>query len=393
MPTRGLPKAKLTRIKALVTKHTTPFYIFDGEGLQNSIDDFSSAFSKHLPKAKIYYAVKSNPHPLVIKQVLKNGFGLDVSSGRELMIGIENGAKDMLFTGPGKTNDELALAVKYNKIVTINFDSFGCLKRLAAIAAKNKKTVRAGVRFFTKTHGKWNKFGIPLSELKKFVTEAKKYPGIRLEGLHSHSSHNKTPENYQEIIKEFADYLKENFTPEMLKQIKYIDLGGGFVASETQGIYLDKEYSSYELTKAASCQAFAKAIGSAIKKHLSPLVSCAYYFEPGRIISTKSMHILTRVTDIKSTDKIILDGGINMQGWEWAENFYMPMFNLTHPSSKEIKALLFGPLCTPHDIMGYFCYASRMDEDDLILLPNQGAYKYSMAQNFIKPIPDVHILR
>ena len=101
------------------------------------------------------------------------------------------------------------------------------------------------------------------------------------------------------------------------------------------------------------------------------------------------MHILLKVTDIKSPKKIITDGGINIIGWERFEEYYAPVLNLTHPSTTEIPCTIFGSLCTPDDIWGYSCFASRMEIDDILLIPYQGAYTYTFRQEFIKSLPNV----
>jgi diaminopimelate decarboxylase len=49
-------------------------------------------------------------------------------------------------------------------------------------------------------------------------------------------------------------------------------------------------------------------------------------------------------------------------------------------------------LCTPHDIWGYSYHGSGITVGDILLVPGQGAYTYSLRQNFIKPIADVVIM-
>lgn len=136
--------AKKDKIKALASKHPTPFYIFDDSAVDISIHSFLAAFTRSVPRLKVYYAIKSNPRPLLLKKVLDAGCGLDVSSARELSIGLQQGASDMLLSGPGKSIAELELAVKNYKKIIINLDSFGELEKLGTIAKRKKINVRAG---------------------------------------------------------------------------------------------------------------------------------------------------------------------------------------------------------------------------------------------------------
>ncbi len=404
--------AMKTRVKKLTDKNQTPFYLFDPVGLEQSISEFKKAFDKYLPNHQDYYAMKANPFPELLKIILKRGLGLDVSSGRELQIALDYGAKKLIFTGPGKTEAELKFAVKHRDRVIILIDSFSELNRLAKLLKGKNIKIRAGVRVFTKFHGPWTKFGIDFKELAKFWQEAQKYPQLELQGIHCHMSWSESAKPFGEMIGEIGKYLKSNFSDEMKATLRFIDLGGGFCPEKTDGYYpwtipqgeiikIAAEYQGkkpefaekYYLTETANIISYAQGIALAIKNNFSGLKSCQYFFEPGRILATKAMHLVFRVIDVKSKDSVILDGGINMAGWESYLYNYCPVINLTHPAAKEIKVTLYGSLCAPDDILGFYCYASKISEGDLLIMPNQGAYTYTWAQNFIKAIPPVYNLK
>jgi diaminopimelate decarboxylase len=59
------------------------------------------------------------------------------------------------------------------------------------------------------------------------------------------------------------------------------------------------------------------------------------------------------------------------------------------PSTRERPCRIFGSLCTPHDIFGFSYFGDGLEPGDRLLIPCQGAYTYSLAQNFIKPAPPV----
>jgi len=273
---------------------------------------------------------------------------------------------------------------------------------------KNKQTIRAGVRVYTKYHDDWTKFGINLADLAKFYQAAKKYPNIQLLGVQCHMSWNQGAGSYQKMLLEIAKAIK-TLKIEDRQSIKFIDFGGGYEAHRSEGYFpwssaqgevlklvadnLDvklKFKEKYYLNEAVKLEVYAKGIAWGIKKYLEPLVKCKYYCEPGRIISYDSMHLVLGVVDKKSPDFVILDGGINMIGYELFEDFYYPAINLTRPAKTEIACRLYGSLCTPYDLFGYYCYAQAIKEGDIIMLPNQGAYTYTLAQNFIKDIPPVY---
>ncbi|MEK7544889.1 MAG: decarboxylase [Patescibacteria group bacterium] len=405
------------RILQFAEKYETPFYLLDQDELKNSILRFQNAFFTFFPSCKPFYAMKSDHHPFILQTVLQHGFGLDVSSERELNLALEAGAKNILFSGPGKTLKSLSTALDHADTVTVNIDSFSELRKLGKLSEKKKIRIRAGVRFFSSFHGAWSKFGIPLSDLKYFWEEARQYSFLDLCGIQFHISWNRDPSKYVQILKELSEYLRANFSPEMLKKIDFIDFGGGFFPNQTEGYYpwtshypgslptgallqtADNYFGvktpfddKYFVTNSVSLEQFAQTIAGAVKEYLDPLLQCDYYSEPGRIISNNSMHIVTRVVDVKNPQCVIADGGVNAVGWEYGEHFYYPLINLTHPSLKEIDCTVYGPLCTPHDIWGYYSYATQIEENDVIVVPYQGAYKYVLSQEFINPVPKVYIL-
>lgn len=399
-------------IKKVAQKYETPFYIFDKENLLKNIHSFQHEFSSGIPRFQSFYAMKCNPHPFILQTVIKTGMGIDVSSGKELSTALEWGAKQILFTGPAKTEKDLLQAIIHAEKVTINIDSFSELRKLGKLTALKKKSIKAGVRIFTSHHGSWNKFGIPLSELKKFLREVKQYPYVDLKGIQVHMSFNTTPDPYVNILKQLAEYIRNHLSPEERKRITFIDFGGGFIPQYSEVYYpwelpkgkVIKTINDYvgkptqfskkwHVMPTVSLAEYAKEISQTIKNYLMPLIDVTYYAEPGRVIAHEAMHIVLKVADVKGKDYIITDGGTNMVGWEKFEQEYCPVINITHPSPKELSYTLYGSLCTPQDIWGYSVYATSMKENDILVIPHQGAYIYTYAQNFIKPIPNVYPLK
>jgi diaminopimelate decarboxylase len=401
----------------MAREHQTPFFAVDGRALERNIEGFLGAFRKHLPEVHAFYAMKANHHPMIVGTAVKHGMGLDVSSGRELGIALKAGAKRILFSGPGKTPPEHELALENSNRVIVNLDSFGELERLGKLAAARGRKIRAGVRINVASLGGWTKFGIPLDELKRFWDTAKKYPFIGLQGIQFHISWNRDVTRYEEMLGIIGGYLEKNLTAKDLGEIRFIDFGGGYFPDRSEGYYpwtahypgawpggkivsIADSYlgrttrfrDRYYITESSPVAVFARGIAASISRHLKPLLDCEYFTEPGRIIANDAMHIVIKLIDCKKPDFVISDGGVNMVGWEYGEFFYYPLVNLTHPSDREIPCTVTGPLCTPHDTWGYNCYAEKMVEGDIIVVPNQGAYKYVLAQDFIKPKPQVYLM-
>ncbi len=407
---KSFTKNNREKILMLSKKYETPFYVFDKQALQEDLENFVNIFSTHIPNFHPFYAYKINNYRPLVKEALLHGYGLDVASGVELTDAIKLGCKNILYYSPGKKNHELLYAVKHTKYVRIHVDSFLELDRLGTITNNLKKHITIGVRIHVKALPQWVKFGIDIDQLRVFWKQAYKYPYIHIQGIHFHASRNKDAVAYVESIKELADQLS-HFSKQERETIKYIDFGGGFEPYESEGYYpyeFSKDshnnvHSSYDdvkrrfsnefkLREAIELKKYASAISKAIHTYLEPLITPDYYAEPGRIICNRAMHIVLSIVDIKNTAVSILDGGINMVGWQRYMYEYFPAINLTRPSDKEIINTMYGNLCTTRDLWGYACYAKDMNIGDVVTILNQGALTYSIAQNWIQNIPNVYTL-
>ncbi|MDY6881086.1 MAG: alanine racemase [Thermodesulfobacteriota bacterium] len=387
-------------------KGPLPVYILESDVLEEKARQFQTVFKKALPEVSFYYAVKSNNHPAVAGTLLKCGFGLDVSSGLELEMGLDLDSHDMVFSGPGKTNQELDLATQHAEDVVVLIDSFGELYRLENIAASKKKEVRAGVRLTTDTNGLWRKFGISTRDLPFFWKEARQCRHVLLQGLQFHTSWNLSPEKQIDFIEVLGKSFEE-MSPYLREDIVFIDIGGGYWPPQGEwllnsgtpagkirnalGKGADPNSNLYRLP-ATPIESFAEQLGSAIYEHILKYKSCRICLEPGRWICSDAMHIFISVVDKKASNLVITDGGTNAVGWEQFKQEYSPILNLTRPSLKEQACDVLGSLCTPHDVWGYSYWGDDIQPGDLLMVPAQGAYTYSFRQEFIKPVPPVIII-
>ena len=335
--------------------------------------------------------------------LLESGFGLDVSSGLELEDALALDARDIVFSGPGKTNAELTLAATHHDRVTVLLDSFGELRRLHAVAAQLGKKVRAGVRLTTNPEGLWRKFGILPEQLDTFWTEADGCDHVRLEGIQFHTSWNLSPAAQTRFIRYLGNIIGD-MDPARQAMIRFIDLGGGYwptpgewlqAAGTPQGLLrtaLGEDVAApmdHYSQPATPIAVLPKSSEQAVSEHIFPKVRCRICFEPGRWICHDAMHLLISVVDKKAPDLVITDAGTNAVGWERFESDYFPVLNLTRPGLTERPCHVLGSLCTPHDVWGYSYWGTAIDEGDVLMIPTQGAYTYSLRQHFIKPIPRV----
>jgi diaminopimelate decarboxylase len=386
-----------------VQTHGSPLYFLDTAALKTKAVRLKAAFDQVFSSVGYYYAVKSNNHPDVARTLLACGFGLDVSSGLELETALELGARQIVFSGPGKAGHELLLAVMHADKVVVLMDSPGELERLAAVAARLKQTVRCGVRLTVNPNGLWRKFGIPLDTLADFCRAADQHPYIRLTGLQFHASWNLSPQTQIAFIEKLGKTMGK-LPPPYQKAVEFVDIGGGYWPEQGEWLHPDATPAGrvdaalghppehprpHHCLPAAAIETFAEQLGAAVRKHLFSVIPCRICIEPGRWLSHEAMHLLVTVVDKKAPDLVITDAGTNAVGWERFENDYFPVLNLTRPALTETPCHILGSLCTPHDVWGYFYLGAAIEAGDILMIPTQGAYTYSLRQNFIKPLPKV----
>jgi diaminopimelate decarboxylase len=387
------------RLLALAEAHPTPFFAFDGAGFDAALARFRAAFDRHVPGHRPFYAIKTNHHPWVVAAAVRAGYGLDASSGRELRQALAFPGCAVLLSGPAKSDEDLALALDHAERE---------LRRLGALSAARGTSIQAGLRVSTEQHGAWSKFGVPLPELPRLWRLAKDWPTLRLRGVQSHLSWNRDPSPYVRVIGELARTLRDGLSPEDRASLDFVDVGGGYRPHRTEGLFpqelplgailqagndaagAETRYESpYYVKPSVPLETYASAIGEAVRRELGPWYGGPTWTEPGRIVSTYAMHIVVRVVDKKAPGLVIADGGIHMVGWEKYLQVYSPVVNLSRPARAEIPLRIGGSLCDCEDVLGLRCFAESVEEGDVLVIPFQGAYSFVVAQDFIRPIPEV----
>jgi diaminopimelate decarboxylase len=395
----------------------TPQYLLDRDLLKERALFFSQTMRKYLPQSEFFYAFKCNDLPVIVKSLKEVGFYADVAGIFELQLALKLGFDCIVFSSPGKSVDELKLAVKERKRVAINIDNFDELLRLKSVVGDKKFKIKVNVGFRLNSdsfsYGEWSKFGFELDELKDAVRMVEETPNLEWAGIHFHCSWNKTPKKYLDNIKYIGDFLSKNFSTAQLNRLRFFDIGGGFYPKlqgiinkiQDKGMILDiigarrgnkndafREMNfdpyAFSIAPVEPLENFAIHISDSIKKLILPLnPGIAIYFEPGRFIATFATTILLGVMAIKK-NCVIVDGGINMLGdYKFSEYSFAPIVTLSRPSIEMRRTIIYGPLCDPNDLWGYSYYGDEIRKGDVLAVLYQGAYTFSTAWRFIKPIP------
>ncbi|MBI2129878.1 hypothetical protein HYU07_06630 [Candidatus Woesearchaeota archaeon] len=391
-------------------KFGTPQYFLDEAKLKKRALFFMNTFKQYLPDSEFFYAFKCNDLPFLANALKNTGYNADVASLFELKLALKLGFGKIIFTGPGKEDEELKLAIENSDKVILNIDNFDELGNLIRIMNKNKKN-KLSISIRLNPHDsvmeEWSKFGIELKELDKAVEKIKEHPQLKLRGLHFHCSWNCNPDKYVENIGIIGKHFKDNFSAKDIQELEFVSIGGGFypegnaiLMKETdKGKLLgmlnpeEADLHSIIVENVEPLDTFGKKISAAFEKYIfafNPKIKV--YLEPGRFISMHSTTILTKVISIKNNG-VIVDGGANMVGdFRFSEYSFAPLVNLNAPSLILSKKTIYGPLCHPSDLWGYSFFGEDIKKGDIIAVLNQGDYVFSYASRFIKPTAPYIIL-
>ena len=98
-------------LEDIAKEYGTPVYVYSGSKLKENLNGYLSSIREG---DKVCYSIKSNSNIHLLELLVNLGSCFDVVSGNELKRCLEAGAKpeDIVFSGVGKTKEDLVLAIK-----------------------------------------------------------------------------------------------------------------------------------------------------------------------------------------------------------------------------------------------------------------------------------------
>ena len=361
-------------LQKLAKKFDTPLYCYSYEKLKKNIINFKFHFKKLNPL--ICFAIKSNSNLSIIKEIKKLGLGADVVSKGELTQALKAGInpKQIVFSGVGKSHSELKYAIE-KKILLINSESKSEVFEIEKIAKLRKKIVNIGIRLNPNTDAKTlskistgkkgDKFGVNEKIFIELVNYIKKSKYINLKCLSVHIGsqifENKPYEKMLKVINRLISKIKCEF--------EYIDLGGGM------GIPYQNEKKLFNYNN------YQKSIIKYLGKYNSKII-----FEPGRSIVGNAGILVSKIIYIKESQSknfIILDAGMNdlMRPALYGAKHKIIPVNKKNKSSNKIYEFV-GPICESTDKFLSVKKFQKLNENELIIICDVGAYGSSLSSNY-----------
>jgi diaminopimelate decarboxylase len=368
------------KVQDIAKKFGTPTYCYSYYQLKENINNFKKNFKSFSPL--ICFAIKSNTNVNLIREIKKFGLGADVVSMGELMLALKAGInpKKIVFSGVGKTSDEIKYAID-KKILLINAESKSEVREIEKIAKNKNKIVSIGIRLNPNidaktlkqisTGKKENKFGVDEKIFFEIIKYAKDSKNINLNCLSVHlGSQILDHKPYEKMLKVIDRIIKQGN-----HNFEFIDLGGGM------GISYKKN------NKKLNYQKYNFAIKKFLKNHNSKII-----FEPGRSIVGNIGLLISKVIYIKENGKkdfIILDAAMNdlMRPALYGANHRTIPVVKTNQTSKKTYEFV-GPICESTDKFTTLKKFQKLNEKDLILMCDVGAYGMSLSSNYnMRPKP------
>ena len=367
----GVLHAEAVDLAALADDIGTPFYCYSSATIERHYKVFAGAFAD--VDALVCYAMKANSNQAVIATLAKLGAGADVVSEGELLRARSAGISPdkIMFSGVGKTVDELALAVDED-VLCVNVESEAELELLATIAAAKGRVTDISIRvnpdIDPKTHAKIatgkaeNKFGIPISHAREVYARAAKLKGVRVIGVDMHIG--------SQIIEldPFADAfaLLADFVGVLRADghvISHIDLGGGLGVPYREDNEPPPDPDAY----------------AAIVTRATAGLGCKLIFEPGRLIVGNAGILVTRVLYLKRGEAktfVIVDAGMNdlIRPTLYEAHHDIRPVGEAKAGTRRIIADVVGPVCESGDFLALDRSLVEPSPGDLLAVMTAGAY-------------------
>ncbi len=373
--------------------YPTPFYYYDLEVLKQTLQLVKSESEKY--NFIIHYALKANTNDEILNIIKSFSIGADCVSGNEVKKAIECqfNAKDIVFAGVGKTDNEINYALEQN-IFCFNCESLQELEvinelafsknKIADIALRINPNVNANTHKYITTGLEENKFGINMWELEAVVEKLKSLTSLKLIGLHFHIGSQITDLNSYKSLCLKINEIQNWFIQRNIK-IENVNVGGG----------LGVDYHNPDGYRFADFKTYFKIFHDFLKI----LPGQKVHFELGRSLVAQCGTLISRVVYIKkgmNTNFIILDAGMTellrpalYQAYHKIENLSRQQQESETDRKQEkvqvspiFKYDVVGPICESADCFGKAVILPETFRGDIIALRTTGAYGEVMSSRY-----------
>ncbi|MDQ3014607.1 MAG: type III PLP-dependent enzyme [bacterium] len=362
-------------------KYETPFFIFSKKKIINNYKTFEKLF----PKAHIFYAMKANFEPEILKILSDEGSGFEVASMYELdMLKAAKVPPEKIIYGTSvKPLSHIKSFHEYG-VTKFAFDSLGELEKIAAAAPGASVYVRTIVNDSASVFKFSEKFGTDMRHIAGLLHTAADL-GLDPYGISFNvGSQSSNLKAWGDAICELVPIIKE--LDEAGIRIKAINIGGGFPC----------QYGSSQIVP--ELIDIAEYTASCLKK-LPYEVDVM--MEPGRGIVGNTGLLITSVIARVQKDHntwLFLDAGVfnalfEALAYQGSTRYPISCTRTKYDVGEKLFALA-GPTGDSTDIITREALLPKdIDVGDRVIIHNVGAYTLTASSNFNGfPKPSVYYI-
>jgi 2-[(L-alanin-3-ylcarbamoyl)methyl]-2-hydroxybutanedioate decarboxylase len=357
-------------------------YIYDLDTLVTQADTVRAALHE---RCELYYAVKANAHPAVLSTLVTYVEGFEVASLGEIDKALAAGASRLAFSGPAKTDTEIAGALQAG-LELLNVESMHELRRVGLIGAELGVRVPVALRVNRRVSGlsgalrmagAATQFGIDEIMLAEAVELGRALPAVALRGFHLHAaSNNLDADAHAAFVTDSVAWCQQQATRHRI-DLEIIDVGGGIGVAYSGG-------DGFDLPR------FSDRLGAAMQRlpHGVRLI-----FELGRFLAAETGWYAAEVVDLKCTHGryfAVLRGGTHHfrlpAAWGYSHPFaVLPIdawsYPFPRPEVRAVRVDVVGELCTPRDVLAREVWVERLSIGDIVVFPLAGAYAWEISHH------------
>ncbi len=362
------------RVKDIVQQYNTPCYIYSYQSIVHAYHAFINACQHpHF----ICYAVKANSNLAILNLLASLGAGFDIVSGGELkrVIAAKGDPRKVIFSGVGKTPDEIAFALK-SSIYCFNVESEAELllihdiakaqNRKAPIALRVNPDVNVQSHPYISTGQKESKFGIPSSAALGLYQKAAKLPYLEIKGIACHiGSQLFSTQPFKEALARLL-LLIEQLTSLNIA-LEHVDIGGGL------GV-------RYHVEMPPTVQDYMDALLSvSIPQHMKLI------FEPGRALVANAGILVTQILLLKENGNkqfCVVDAAMNDFMRPTLYDAWQNIIPIKQNETKKSSLYdIVGPICESGDFLAK-ARKLAVNPGEYLALTQTGAYGFVMSSNY-----------
>lgn len=348
--------------EALAQEYGTPLLVLSLEQIEKNY----RLLHTHLPRVKVFYAIKANPHRRILELMRDLGSNFDVASDGEIMelssLGVDGSR--MIYANPMKTVNGLR-ACRNAGVGKMTFDSAGEIDKMARECPGATVLLRIRIDNSSAHVDLNKKFGAAREQALELLLKARE-AGLDAAGIAFHvGSQTTSADPYLYALDIAREIFEEAAAAGM--QLRIMDIGGGFPIPEPKVRF--------------NLQEMLNQINARLDEDFPGVEIWA---EPGRFICGTAVNLITSVIGV--TER----GG---QPWYFLDEGLYGTFSgvlfdqwdfklISFKEGEQVAATFAGPSCDSLDIMFRGKMTVRQEEGDLILVPICGAYTSASATTF-----------